>query len=323
MKTIANIGILLILLFVVAVIPVSAAPKSNQWLVPGDFPTIQAAINSPGVLPGDTIQVGPGSHNGALVTKKVQIKGLDGAVINNGPLHGSGMNQGFRLLAGSDGSSISHLIFKTDLSIMNGAAVKNVAVEHNTFLSSVQAVSNWRGSGWKISHNDIVDLRTRNGGGIGILVADYTGGIVENNVVSHNKISGTLYVGGGYTNPDWEQGGYNGSGIVLYADFRWGYLGAKEIKNNSVVQNHISMTSTKPQLVDIVAIELTQAYGGPLPDPMPVVIFDNSIGFNDLRGTTLQLDITPGLENYNNISRNLGDNRGHGLHPSLFSPGGN
>jgi len=50
----------------------------------------------------------------------------------------------------------------------------------------------------------------------------------------------------------------------------------------------------------------------------------NKIGFNDLRGTALQIALTPdGLDEDNKISRNLGDNRGHGLHPSAFGPGGN
>jgi hypothetical protein len=53
------------------------------------------------------------------------------------------------------------------------------------------------------------------------------------------------------------------------------------------------------------------------------VIFDNAIGFNDFRGMELQIYLTPeDLGNYNDISRNLGDNRGHGLHPSVFGPGG-
>ncbi len=54
------------------------------------------------------------------------------------------------------------------------------------------------------------------------------------------------------------------------------------------------------------------------------VIFDNAIGFNDFRGTDSQIALTPtDLENRNTISRNLGDNRGQGAHPSTFGPGGN
>jgi hypothetical protein len=59
-------------------------------------------------------------------------------------------------------------------------------------------------------------------------------------------------------------------------------------------------------------------------DPELMDVFDNVIGFNDLRGTVIQIAFTPvELDTVNKISRNLGDNRGHGLHPSAFGPGGN
>jgi hypothetical protein len=158
------------------------------------------------------------------------------------------------------------------------------------------------------------------------------GGTVSDNVVSHNKITGTLHV-----HPE-DGGGYNGSGIVIYADFRWSGAGATEISNNRIVKNKVGMVLDDPRVqpipdknkIDIVAFELTQNYypDDPpgYPDPLPenqVVIKNNAIGFNDWRGTVLQLDITLGLEEYNQISRNLGDNRGHGAHPSVFGPGGN
>ena len=82
-----------------------------EWRIPGDFATIQAAIDSPAVAAGDVILVGPGSHAGALVTKAVDIRGEGRAVINTGPVHPSGKTQGFRLLAGSHGTTISHLTF--------------------------------------------------------------------------------------------------------------------------------------------------------------------------------------------------------------------
>ncbi|MHC4088485.1 MAG: right-handed parallel beta-helix repeat-containing protein [Planctomycetota bacterium] len=301
------------------VMALSNSAQAVIWHVPGDFATIQEAIDSPLVDAGDTIMVGPGEHKGALVTKSVEIKGEEGAVINDGPPHPAGLSQGFRFLAGSDGAIISHLKFdNVDLAIMNGDAVDNVTVENCTFTNAIQAVSNWRGSGWQISHNTITDLRTRNGGGIGILIADFSGGLVADNVVSHNDISGTLHV--------WENdgGGYNGSGIVLYADFRWGRSGAEQIKDNRVVQNKVSLISDTPGVVDVAAFELTDTRD----DPEPIlghVIFDNAIGFNDFRGTdtALQIVLTPAiLEDYNEISRNKGDNRGRGSHPSLFGPGG-
>ncbi len=147
-----------------------------------------------------------------------------------------------------------------------------------------------------------------------MLVADLTGGTnVHDNVVSHNKITGTLHV--------WENdgGGYDGSGIVLYADWRYGRSGADSITGNRVVKNKVSLVSDTPGTVGVHAIELTEAE-----NPGEIVIADNAIGFNDLRGTASQLVFTPSsLDNpTNKISLNLGDNRGHGLHPSAFGPGG-
>jgi hypothetical protein len=314
MKKLVFVLVILALLAVPSM--VMAANPGNVWYVPGDFATIQDAIDDPDVMDGDTILVGPGTFAGAQVDKSITIKGEESAVIDSGPMHPAGLSMGFRLLEGSDGATFSHLTFEVDLAIMNGDAVDDVTVTHCRFNNTIQAVSNWRGSGWEISHNTITDLRTRNGGGIGILVADYSGGVVEDNVVSHNKVTGVLHV-----HPN-DGGGYNGSGIVLYADFRWGMAGAEEISNNQVVKNTVSLVSDTPNVVDVAAFELTDTREDPDPDSFPV-IFDNSIGFNDFRGTALQIDVTPQeLEDYNDISRNLGDNRGHGIHPSLFGPGG-
>jgi len=311
---------LVLVLLALLVVPSTALAEepNSVWYVPGNFATIQDAINDSDVLDGDTIRVGPGNFAGALVTKSVTIKGEDLTVIDDGPVHGSGLIQGFRLLAGSDGTTLSHLTFEVDLAIMNGAAVNDVTVTHCRFNNAIQAVSNWEGSGWEISHNTITDLRTRNGGGIGILIADYTGGTVSDNVVAHNNVSGILHV-----DPN-DGGGYNGSGIVLYADFRWGWAGAEEISRNLVVKNKVSLVSDTPDVVDVAAFELSESYyPNPHPGPGSIVTIDNSIGFNDFRGTALQITLTPEeLDNHNDISRNLGDNRGHGLHPSLFSPDG-
>lgn len=283
--------------------------QAAKWSVPKDFATIQAAIDSASVADGDTILVAKGSHAGAFVTKSVVIQGVGQAVIDSGPPHSSGLIMGFRLFAGSDGAVISQLRFEVDLAIMNGAAVNDVTVDHCTFLNAVQAISNWSGSGWEITHNVITDLRTRNGGGIGILIGDYSGGIVQNNIVAHNVVSGTLHVFAT------DGGGYDGSGIVLYADFRWGRDGADELSNNYVLYNKIALASDTPDVVDVNAVELTDT------GDLATVIFDNVVAFNDWRGTTQQLLLTPeSLADVNLISRNLGDNRGHGLHPSLLRP---
>jgi len=288
-----------------------------DWYVPGNFSSIQAAIDDLSVVNGDTIFVGPGSFAGAFITKSVEIKGIGGATINSGPAHSSGLIMGFRLLSGSEGATISHLRFEVDLAIMNGAAINNVTVTHCTFANTIQAISNWCGGSWNITHNEIIDLRTRNGGGIGILIGDYTGRTVTDNVVAHNKISGAL------TSMEGELGGYNGSGIVLFADFRWGMPGTASISYNRVVKNSVSLISNS-SLVDVWALELTQCGDEVAGWPAtcgPTVICNNAIGFNDFRDTANQISLTPeDLESCNSISRNLGENRGHGLHPSIFLP---
>ena len=137
--------------------------------------------------------------------------------------------------------------------------------------------------------------------------------MVKDNVASHNKLGGTLHVA------ECDGGGYAGSGIVLYSDWRYGRAGG-EISDNRIVKNKISLVSDDSEVVDVNAIELTEAE-----NPNGTVITDNAVGFNDMRGTASQLILSPeGLDNpTNKISRNLGENRGQGLHPSVFGPGGN
>ena len=72
----------------------SLAKKAlSTWEVPGDFATIQEAIDHIDVMPGDIIRVGTGNHAGAYVSKSVIIKGKGGAVINSGPMHPAGFFQ--------------------------------------------------------------------------------------------------------------------------------------------------------------------------------------------------------------------------------------
>jgi len=305
---------------VAALVLLSGSAWATEWQVPGDFGTIQAAMDSPLVLTGDRILVAPGFHAGAIVTKAVEIKGQGGAVINSGPLPWTTRTfmAGF-LFTGQEaqgsGATISHLAFESVEFPVFSRGADNVTVTQCRMKNPIQGISNWLGSSWEISHNVIEDLQTANGGGIGILVGDYTGGERIDNVISHNKITGTLHVASN------DGGGYDGTGIVLYADFRWGRDGAVAIAFNRVVKNTVSLKSDRPNVVDVAALELTQSfYPNPTP-PSGVFVYQNAIGFNDLRGTVKQIVLTPSsLESSNSISRNLGENRGQGLHPSAFAP---
>jgi hypothetical protein len=305
----------------------TATANAVTWNVPGDYATIQDAIDSPDVMEGHTILVGPGNHYGALVTKAVEIKGEGGAVINDGPAHSSGLIQGFRLLAGSDGATITHLGFVgVDLAIMNGAAVDEVTVDHCTFTSPIQGISNWNGQGWSITHNVINGLRTRNGGGIGIFVGTYTLlSTANNSLIAHNKITGQVIA------PCGEHGGYSTPGIALMSDGRQDPAGP--LTGNRIIKNKISLElvlpdpttcttcSIIPNEMVCVGIELTDyaLYTSTSPD-----LTGNKVGFNDVRGVIgipIALNPDDTVANENAISRNLGDdanNRGHGLHPKAL-----
>jgi hypothetical protein len=302
--------------------------QAANWLIPDDFTTIQEAIDSPDVEDGDTIIVSPGNYFGAFIDKAVEIKGEEGAVIDGGPLLTTykpcGTNVldiGFFFAGGGAGSgaTISHLKFDGPAFPVFSRGADDVTVTQCTMVNSIQGITNWSGNAWEITHNVITDLRAANGGGIGILVGvpQVVQGMVSDNRVSHNKISGTLHVS------SCDLGGYSGTGIVLFADFRNGALGPKEVMKTRVVKNDISLVSDNPDVVDVVAIELTEhgtiEAGWPATPPDPHAIHDNVIGFNDLRGTVWQIALSPeNLDEVNDISRNLGENRGQGLHPSVF-----
>ena len=284
------------------------------------YTTIQDAADA--ASPGDTIQVCTGTYAGAVVEKTLQFRATGNVVINDGPNSHPPLRAGFLFLgdgAGS-GSIITGFHFEgtpqdgyvddgyLDFPIFSRGA-DNVTVDHNDISNSLQAVTNWGGSGWKIRFNDITNLWTLNGGGIGILIGDnhITGGAVMNNVVSFNKISGVLAVLPG------DGGGYCGTGIVLYSDSRRGPA-EDDISGNRVTRNKVSLMSDTPGLVDVVAIELTDTANSD-----PAVVFGNTIGFNDLRGTETGIALSPlSLEDDNTISRNLGDvrdRRDDGVHP--------
>jgi hypothetical protein len=287
-----------------------------DWTVPGQFPTIQLAVDSPNVQPGDRILVASGDHAGAEVKKAVEILGTTAkARIVGGPHHPSGKTYGFLIGdatngTGGDGVTIAQLTFTStvDLPVFSRGA-NDVTVSNNFFLNPNQGVTNRGGSRWDISYNTFRDLRTDCGGGIAIVVADHLGRDVQDNLVAHNKISGTLHVAAN------DCGGYAGTGIVLFADFRWGQLGAASIAYNRVVKNSAALVSDNAELVPVVAFELTDTR------ELTDVIHDNTIGFNDFRGTTTAIALTPaGLADNNSISRNLGnlgDNRGRGLNPTV------
>ena len=145
----STLGLLLVFAFALA--PSLALAQGNTHTVPGDFATIQLAIDDASVLSGDKIIVGSGYHAGATVTKAVEITGEDGAVINDGPLPwgAGGSKSGFFFVAGGSGSgaTISHLRFEVEFPVFSRGA-DDVTVTHNLMMNANQGITNWRGSRW-------------------------------------------------------------------------------------------------------------------------------------------------------------------------------
>jgi hypothetical protein len=315
----------------------STTAKAETWNVPREFQTIQDAIDSDDVVGGDTILVGPGNHDGATVTKAVEIKGKGGAVVDSGPMYADKYITGFYFRDGAgDGATISHLSFVTvDLPIYS-RDTHDVTVEHCTFTSPMQGITNWNGNGWNISHNVINGLVTISGGGIGIFVGTRlpADSRANNNLITHNKIKGQVVVSDEEIErynqgPPYPEAGYSVPGICLMSDRRKEPAGT--ISGNRILKNKVALSSNNPRNHFPGGIGLSDLGLRDLDVPD---LLDNKIGFNDLRGMldtvvvegedalpTAILLVPDELDESNIISRNLGydaDNRGHGAHPKVL-----
>lgn len=320
---------LLMICVVVALVAIPA--KAVTWNVPEDFATIELALASADVLDGHTILVGPGNHPGAFVDKAVEIKGEGGAVINSGPMYSIYMT-GFLFRDGAgNGATISHLSFETvDLPVYS-RDTDDVTVDHCTFTSPMQGITNWNGNGWNISHNVINGLVTISGGGIGIFVGTRApeGSTASNNLIAHNKITGQVVVSQEEIDrynerPPYPEAGYSVPGITLMSDRRSGKP-AGTIAGNRILKNKVAISSNNPRNHWPMGIGLSDL-GLKYQDPPVADLLNNKVGFNDVRGMPeiegTPIGLVPAVIDVSNIiSRNLGDdanNRGHGVHPQVL-----
>jgi hypothetical protein len=172
-----------------------AAPAWARTLrVPRDYPSIQGAVDA--ASPGDEIEVGKGRFCGATITKPLTLTSArhHGAIIvgcPSSPLLVGALRVGF-LLPGSGGSGpasgtrIRGFVFDgKGVSSGNLAPLAfgvfarfsdRIVVRDNSFVGTVQAITNTAGDGWAISDNEIDDLTLFDctnglcGGGVGIAI---------------------------------------------------------------------------------------------------------------------------------------------------------
>lgn len=308
MRKIAVLCFLIVLMFSVETV---SAGTGKIWFVPKNFPTIQEAWDSSLVKDGDIVIVGPGAFLGAMAnanSKAVTFKARGFTIINNGP---APWGTARPFVAGfffpgngvGSGTSMYDFYFKDVQFPVFSRGANDVTVDRCKMFKPIQGVTNWHGQGWEKTNNEIYDLQTSNGGGIGILVGGNSQawqGDVINNLVAGNTVSGTLYVAAD------DGGGYNGSGIVLYADFRWGAQGPRTISFNQIKKNKVNVKSNNPSVVDMAAFEMTDTRA----DLNVRAITENYMGYNNAGKTAIPLDLTPdNLDQFNTIEK---WKKGHG-----------
>lgn len=192
---------------------VAAAPaRAGTLQVPQDYPTIQDAVAA--AEAGDQVRVGPGQWCGAVITKPLDLFGEGGATIVGCPAPAPNLfgllRIGFFLPDGSaSGTTIRHFVFdgqgvsNANLDPLAFAVfardASDVIVQQNTVLGTVQAITNTRGSGWTVSHNDILGLTVLTcdgfcGGGDAIVFQQRTpaGPRTHDNSATFNVITGTV-----------------------------------------------------------------------------------------------------------------------------------
>lgn len=202
----------MIAVIVAGVTAAEASAAAKVIRVPGDAPTIQAAVD--GANDGDVVRVAAGRWCGASIDREVQLVGAPGATIKGCAelAQFGGLRIGFLLVdARASGTHIHGFVFDgAGVSVSNlepvglailGRDAQNVVVSNNWIEGTVQGITNSGGDGWLVIGNVVHDLTIfgcvdpgRCGGGVGIVMQqrDVNLDRARDNVVLLNDVSGRL-----------------------------------------------------------------------------------------------------------------------------------
>ena len=261
---------------------VHGVANADTLLVPEDYATIQMAADA--ALSGDTINVGPGQWCGATLTTKVDLFGHGKPTIlgcSSSPTLAGVLRIGFFLPdAAASGTTIRHFVFdgqgasNANLDPLSFAVfardANDVAIEQNTILGTIQAITNTAGSGGRSTTTRSRIFRSSLvtggfcGGGVGIVFQERNtaGPRQADNTAMFNRISGVI--------PD-DFDVFSMAGILV--------LGGQD---GSVIQkNRIGIPDNPTSLAEGQAIVVTDVCCG-LPTPFSTAI-NSTIVKNDGR----------------------------------------
>ena len=266
--------------------PVSTNVEYSPWLAKkagrspmtwGTDDSVQEAIDA--AAAGDRVEVYEGEYYGAIVDKAVDIAGMKGAVINDGPPYGGGpMKFGFKLYgflgSGCSGTKISGFTFEDLEFPIFAYLADDITIAKNTLKMSLQAITNWHGSGWRVRRNRLDGLYASDGGGIGILIGTFAGTpAVTGNIVEGNKINAHFET----PPPDYSVGG-----LCLYSDYRYGGAGG-DITENIIEENKVEVTGEP----NTNGCELTDQ------STLFDEVVNNTFEKNDLKNSTVPWEFNP------------------------------
>lgn len=271
----------------------STSVAQTTLRVPDDYASIQAAVDA--ATTGDTIVVGSGTWCGAVVTKRLVIRGEANATITGlgcsgpfAPAPAPGGIAGFLLQKSGttdpSGTTIEHFTFSDVYTGINAVAAGGVIVQHNTIQPNRIGIFSRNGSGWTVAYNRIENRAA----GAGIINSGGSGWMVV-----HNDLVGTfvgILLQRGFVTPprasnntvsfNHVQGALNGEGIGLL-----GQDGAMITNNNVFV----------PTSADFQDSPLCGGWGiaawhtGPGPQGQFLTSINSTITNNDTRDTKVGL----------------------------------